>query len=73
MREPVVPVPSLSQRCLGGGDAFGLEGQAEIVVGADENRVPAVDQRLGRREDAVDLDAKGIAADAEQGADGAPR
>ena len=44
-------------------DALGMEGQAEIVVGAGENGAPAVDDALGRRDDALDLHAEGIDAE----------
>ena len=43
-----------------------IEGQAEIVVGAEEDHIAPVDDRLGGRFDAVHADMEGIQAAAEQ-------
>ena len=44
-------------------DALGIEGQAEVVIGAGKNGVPSVDDPLGRRDDAFDLHAEWIDAE----------
>ena len=58
-----MPVPSASSAAVRRRDAVGIEGQAEVVVGAGENGAPAVDDALGRRDDALDLHAERIDAE----------
>jgi hypothetical protein len=61
MREPVVPVPS-ADRLDGGFHARRIEGQAEIIVGADQQGPLAVDDRLGRRQHPLHADLERIEA-----------
>jgi len=61
MREPVVPVPvlhSLDRR----GDGLGVEGQAQIVVGAEQDDRFAVDDTLGGRDHRIKAHVERIGA-----------
>jgi hypothetical protein len=51
-----------ADRLDGGFHAGGIEGQAEIVVGADQQRLAAVDDRLGRRQHPLHADLERIVA-----------
>ena len=56
---------ALPDRAGGRSDAFGVECQAEVIVGAREQYIAAVDDRLGRRQDLVDPNAERVLAGAD--------